>query len=145
MTTSNKPLKGISKLGEYSNSESYRINCECTSDDHAVDMYIEVSDANGYDLPEGYKVTPEIQVEFFVNTTTPYWKEGNGIHTYSYENSVEAIWRVTKNRIKAAYNILVKGSTPQSHTLALDSEGAKNVAISMIQIIDRLEKEYNEK
>lgn len=144
MTTPNKPLKGISKIADYGDTVAYRIECECTDDDHSVTAFIEIDNPWDDDL-DGYRTPAEIQVEFFVNTTTPYWSKGNGIATYNYENSLEAIWRVTKNRVKAAYDILVKGSTPQSHTLILDEEATRNVANAMLDTIDELKKRNSDK
>ena len=36
------PATGIAKIQEFSDTVCYRIDCECTSHDHAVDTKIEV-------------------------------------------------------------------------------------------------------
>ena len=60
-----KPANGIMQTGSYPDAESYHIECDCTSSDHAIRMWIEVdSDAD----------TQDVQVGFYVDTWTPFWE-----------------------------------------------------------------------
>jgi len=106
---SSKPLKGISKLSE----DAFRINCECTSDDHTLDCWIEV------DRDED---VPMVTMEFYLKTWTPPFC---------------GLW----DRICTAYEILVKGVTIREHGILLDREAAKNVVQALNRKLKEAEKE----
>lgn len=91
-----EPLKGISKIA----NGAYRINCECTSQDHTVDCWIEVDHAFE-DNPELLSITHYVTM---------------------YSKCYENLWQ----RIKAACNILFKGVDIKEHEILLTDEAARN-------------------
>lgn len=63
-----KPARGISELFEHKDSVCYRIDCECTSEDHAVTTWIEVQ--------RSFDDCEYISVRFYVNTySSPYARD----------------------------------------------------------------------
>lgn len=111
MTQAEKPAKGIMKTGEYSQTEGYYIACDCHSVDHAVDMWIEVS--NDQDVQA-------VQVEFLVNMSLPFWSSGF-------------------SRIKSAWQTLIHGNYTQSHALLLNKQTALTLADTIKESVERLE------
>ena len=105
-----KPAQGISITADYPDAKSYKIECECTSRDHAVDMWIEVD----RDLE-----TKDVQVGFYVDTWTPFWDSGF-------------------NRFKTAWNVLVKGVNRQEHHIILSTQSALNLAKVVEQSVNEL-------
>jgi hypothetical protein len=109
------PAQGIMLDRDYGGSKSYTIACDCTDPDHSVDMWIEL---------EGDKDCRDVTMTFFVNTTTPFWKEGF-------------------SRIKAAWTILVHGYREDHHSLILNKQAALNVANTITTVITELEEAKN--
>lgn len=85
---------------KWKDATSYHINCDCGSEDHAVNMWIEVNND---------KETQDVEVGFYVETWTPFWESGF-------------------NRIKTAWNVLVYGVNRQEHHLILNRQAALNLA-----------------
>ena len=105
------PAQGIMLDRDYGDSKSYTIACECHDGNHQVHMWIEL---------EGHSDTKEVELTFYVNTTTPFWKEGF-------------------SRIKAAWNILIYGYREDQHTLILNKQAALNVASTINQVVKELQ------
>jgi hypothetical protein len=105
------PAQGIMSDGDYGNSQAYTIACDCHDGDHQVHMWIELA---------GEEDTKDVEMTFYVNTTTPFWKEGF-------------------SRVKAAWNILVKGYREDQHTLILNKQAALNVASTINRVVKELE------
>ena len=85
-----KPAKGVMKTGE----NMYRINCECGTDDHAIEMWVEVLS----DPQDGYK-----DIEIFVKSYTP----------------ISSFFK----RLKIAFNVIFKGYD-EKHTITILSPQA---------------------
>ena len=111
MMEAQKPASGIMFDADYGNSKTYTIACDCHDGDHQVQMWIELN---------GDKDTQDIEMTFYVNTTTPFWKEGF-------------------SRIKAAWNILIYGYREDQHSLILNKQAALNVASTITTVIEELE------
>lgn len=107
-----KPLKGVMKTGDWNDAKSFRIACECQDVNHDVNTWIELQTDND---------TKEITVGFFVETQTPFWKEGF-------------------NRIKAAWDVLFKGFHRGEHHLILDREAALNFSNVILDSVKEIEK-----
>jgi hypothetical protein len=107
------PAQGIMLQGDYGDSKNFKVECDCSSDDHAVHMWIEVNKDKEF---------PEVEVSFYVNTWTPLWQGG---------------WR---DRIKAAWDILVKGLHRQEHHMVLNKQSAYNFAETIRSHVAELEK-----
>jgi len=105
------PARSIMSNGDFGDSKAYTITCECQSNNHDVHMWIELNgDEDGKD----------IEMIFYVNTTTPFWREGF-------------------NRFKTAWNILINGYHESQHTLLLNKQGAMNVASTITKVVKELE------
>ena len=106
------PTQGIMLDRDYGGSKSYTIACDCHDGDHQVHMWIELN---------GDKDTQDIEMTFYVNTTTPFWKPGF-------------------SRVRAAWDILVKGYREDQHSLILNKQAALNVASTITTVIEELEE-----
>lgn len=107
-----KPAMGITQTANYSDAKVYKIECDCGSTDHAVNMWIEV---------DGDQETQDVQVAFYVDTWTPFWESGF-------------------NRIKTAWNVLVHGINRQEHHLLLSRQAALNFAEVVKTTVNQLDK-----
>jgi hypothetical protein len=107
-----KPAEGIMLVREYANSKNFKVECDCTSDDHAVYMWIEVSED---------KEIPEVEVSFYVTTwTREFWKN----------------WAA---RLRAVYDILFKGVHKQEHHMLLNKQAALNFADAIKRTVKEME------
>lgn len=107
------PAQGISIDHEYDEAKVFNVECECTADDHAVKMWIEV---------QRDRACPEIEVSFYVVTwTREFWKD----------------WPA---RLRAVWNILVHGVHRQEHHMILTSQAAVNFAAAIQNTVMDLEK-----
>ena len=59
-----KPAQGILLTNDWGDAKNYHIECDCSSSDHAVNMWIEV---------QRDKDIPDVEVSFYVDTWTPFW------------------------------------------------------------------------
>lgn len=105
------PAQGISLDRDFGDAKIFNIECDCTDDRHSVKMWIELN---------GDSDTKDVEMIFYVNTTTPFWTEGF-------------------SRIKAAWNILFKGYREDHHTLILNKQAALNVASTINTVVKELE------
>ena len=105
------PAQGIMLDANYGNSKSYTIACDCHDGDHQVHMWIELC---------GDEDCKDVVMTFYINTTTPFWKEGF-------------------SRIKAAWDILVRGYREDQHSLILKKQAALNVAATINTVVKELD------
>ena len=110
--TTQTPAQGIMLDRDYGDSRAYTIACDCHDGDHQVHMWIELN---------GDEDTKDVEMTFYVNTTTPSWKPGF-------------------SRIKAAWDILFKGYREDQHSLILNKQAALNVAATINTVVKELEK-----
>lgn len=111
MIKTQEPAQGIMLQGDYGNSKNFKVECECASDDHAAHMWIELSKDNDI---------PMVEVSFYVTAWTPTcggWRE----------------------KLKAVYEILFKGSYKQEHHMLLNKQSALNFAAAIERTIKELE------
>ena len=101
-----KPAKGIM----FNSDNYYTIACDCGHKDHQVEMWIEIA---------GEKEIQSVEITFFINTTTPFWKKGF-------------------SRVKAAWDILFNGYREDHHTLILRKEAAENVASAISEAVKNI-------
>jgi len=105
------PAQGISLDNDWGDAKTFNVECDCTSDDHAVKMWIEVQrDAD----------IPDVEVSFYVTTWTPAW----------------AGWG---QRLRAVYDILFKGVHKQEHHMLLNKQSALNFAEAIKTTVAELE------
>lgn len=106
-----KPAQGIMLQADFGNSRNFKVECDCTSDDHAVHMWIEVDKDTD---------VQEVEVSFYVNTWTPCW-QGWG------------------QRLQAVYEILFKGVHKQEHHMILNRQAALNLAKTIENTVQDLD------
>lgn len=106
------PAQGISIDKDFGDARVFNVECDCSSDDHAVKMWIEVQrDAD----------VPDVEVSFYVTTwTREFWKD----------------WPA---RFRAVYDILVKGVHKQEHHMLLNKQSALNFAAAIESTVKELE------
>lgn len=106
------PARGIMLQHDFGDSKNFKVECDCSSDDHAVYMWIEV---------EKDKDMQDIQVSFYVTTWT------------------QEFWRNWPARLRAVYDILVKGVHKQEHHMILSQQSATNFAHAITNTVKELE------
>ena len=109
---SQKPANGIMLTNEWKDAKTFHIECECTDPDHAAVMWIEVDREKDFDA---------VNVSFYVNTSNPFWEKGY-------------------NRVRAAWDILVKGVHQQEHHMILHRQAALNMADAIRRTVKELDK-----
>jgi hypothetical protein len=99
MDKKSTPALGIMSTGEYGDSRSFRVACDCHDNSHDVDLWIEVE-------PDGE--TRDITVTFYRELDTPFWESGF-------------------NRFREAWQILVHGRSRFSGSLIVREETAQTL------------------
>lgn len=56
-----EPAQGIMKTNDWGNSKAYRVSCDCGSDDHVHDFWVEADDNN-------------VTVTLYTKVKTKFWK-----------------------------------------------------------------------
>jgi hypothetical protein len=113
-----QPATGVSKTFDSDKAVCYRIDCECTSHDHAVDTHIEVERL--------WDDIPDISVRFYMTT---------------YNKFPESFW----NRVKQAAGILFTGVSKQEHEILLKPQAALNWVKAVENSIKDFEKKHERK
>jgi hypothetical protein len=113
-----KPATSISKTAEFKDSVCYRIECDCLSENHHVDTWIEVE--------RTFDDLEDISVTFYVNTYTHPFARG--------------FWQ----RIKNAAKVLI-GVDEQQHEILLKPQAAKNWIQAVENSINNFEKNHERK
>ena len=108
-----KPAKVIMLQHDFGDSKNFKVECDCSSDDHAVYMWIEVSKDDEVD---------DVEVSFYVTTWT------------------REFWRNWPARLRAVYEILFKGVHKQEHHMILSKQSATNLAGAITDTVKELEK-----
>ena len=110
---SQKPAKGIMLTNEWKDAKSFHIECDCSATDHAVQMWIEV---------QRDPIIPDVELSFYVTTwTREFWKD----------------W---PTRLRAVWDILVKGVHKQEHHMLLNKQSALNLAEAINSTVKELDK-----
>lgn len=106
------PAQGISIDKDFGGARVFNVECDCSADDHAVKMWIEVQPD-----PD----VPDVEVSFYVTTWTPVWS-GWG------------------KRLSAVYDILFKGVHKQEHHMLLNQQSAINFATAISATVEEMQK-----
>lgn len=114
VTKAQTPAQGISLDNDWGNAKTFNVECDCSADDHAVKMWIEV---------QRDKDIPDVEVSFYVTTwTREFWKD----------------WPA---RLRAVYDILFKGVHKQEHHMLLNKQSAVNFAAAILDTVKEMEKQ----
>lgn len=104
------PADGIHKHRyAWDESESFVVHCDCTSDDHSVEAWIEVED--DYDFAT---------VTFYIQPVTPY---------------TPSLWK----RVKMAFKLVFTGFYQEQHSIYLGQQAAVNFHHALKSTIERIE------
>ena len=108
-----KPAQGIMLQHDFGDSKNFKVECDCSGNDHAVYMWIEVQrDAD----------VPDVEISFYVTTWT------------------KEFWKNWPARLRAVYDILFKGVHKQEHHMLLNKQSAINFAHAITDTVKELEK-----
>lgn len=112
-----EPAEGISKGPSWSNTHTYKIECDCGDSDHAVHAWIEIdSDAEVQD----------VTVSFYVKSWLP-------------------IWDKKFSRIRTALRVLFGGNLEQEHHIILNKQVATNFVAALDNSIKDLDAQHTSK
>lgn len=106
------PASGISVERVFEDARVFNVECDCTSDDHAVKMWIEV---------QRDRDVSDVEVSFYVTTWT------------------KDFWNNWPARFRAVYDILVKGVHKQEHHMLLNKQSAINFAQAIKDTVEELD------
>lgn len=106
-----QPAQGISIDHEYDDAKVFNVECDCSADDHAVKMWIEVQ--RDQDIPD-------VEVSFYVTTWTAHF------------------WNGWPQRLRAVWDILVHGVHKQEHHMLLNPQAALNFADAITKTVQDL-------
>lgn len=80
------PAQGILTAGEYGDSKLYKVVCDCGSDDHAHDLWVEADDTG-------------VTINIYVTVSSPFWSM----------NRWRQMWQLlTKGHIKQQTNLYMR-------------------------------------
>jgi hypothetical protein len=108
-----RPAQGISLDKDFGDAKVFNVECDCSSDDHAVKMWIEV---------QRDRDIPDVEVSFYVTTWT------------------KEFWNDWPARLRAVYDILVMGVHKQEHHMLLNRQSALNFAEAIKDTVKELDK-----
>lgn len=106
------PAQGILLVNDFGDAKVYHVECDCSSSDHAVKVWIEI---------DGDTEVQDVQVGFFVDMWTPFWDP-------------------KFTRFKAIWDLLTKGIIRQEHHLILNKQSALNFAATLEREVKALDK-----
>jgi hypothetical protein len=105
-----KPAFQIMQTNDYPDSKAFRVACDCGSQSHDIDVWVEV---------ERDDSLPQTNVTFYVNTVTPFYTAGF-------------------SRLKTAWDVLVKGQHRSEHVIIMRKEGAESFANALLDSVKSL-------
>lgn len=112
MDKKSTPALGIMATGIWDDSRSFRVACDCHSNEHDVDVWIEA---------EPDSETGEVTVTFYRELDTPWWESGF-------------------NRFREAWRILIYGRSRFSGSLIVRAETAEHLCDAIQSSIQLLKK-----
>lgn len=104
------PAQGISVDQIFKDAIAFNIECDCGGQDHDIKMWIEVN---------GYSEVGDIALTFYVTTWTPY---------------LTNFWQ----RLRVAYDVLIKGVHKEQHSLLLNQQAALNLSAAIAKTVKKL-------
>jgi hypothetical protein len=98
MDKKSTPALGVMTTGIWDDARSFRVACDCHSNDHDVDVWIEVE-------PDGE--TRDITVTFYRELDTPWWESGF--------NRFREAWRILRHgRSRFSGSLIVRAETAET-------------------------------
>ena len=112
MDKKSAPALGIMTTANYPDARAFRVACDCHSNEHDVDVWIEV---------EPDSETRDITVTFYRELDTPWWESGF-------------------NRFTEAWQILRHGRSRFSGSLIIQAETAHHLCDAIQSSVQQLKK-----
>ena len=106
------PAPGIMTTANYPDARAFRVACDCHSNEHDLDVWIEV---------EPDSETDAVTVTFYRELDTPWWESGF-------------------NRFREAWQILRHGRSRFSGSLIVGAETAQHLCDAIQSSIQHLKK-----
>jgi len=111
MDTLSQPVKNIMRTGEWKDAHAFRVACDCHSNQHDLDVWVEV-------VPE--LDCDDITVTFYKDIYVPFWKSGY-------------------NRILEAWRVLFTGHAIRQGDFIMDRATARQLCSAIEHSIQDLE------
>lgn len=135
-----KPAEGILMLKDFGDSKYYKISCDCSNDDHTIDMSIDI------EVDEDF--TKQIELNLYTTQTSDYWNklvdwkvhEIDNFWLYSIVNSLHGFINGFFHRLKLTKNIWFDGYLEYSSHHILTRQQAINFAETIKSTIKEFDK-----
>lgn len=111
------PAEGILKRNDWGDSKWYRVECECSSPNHAHEFDVE-ADEDG------------VTVSLYIDSYTPY---------------KDSFWQDIKYRIRAALRLLFTGKIEMGSDIIMKEQVAVNYAHTLLSAVDDVKSFKNER
>jgi hypothetical protein len=111
MDTLSQPVINIMRTGEWKDAHAFRVACDCHSNQHDLDVWVEV-------VPE--LDCDDITVTFYKDIYVPFWKSGY-------------------NRILEAWRVLFTGHATRQGDFIMDRATARQLCSAIEHSIQDLE------
>ena len=112
-----EPAEGILKRKSYSDAHSYLVECSCTSEDHAIDVWVEIEKEDDIE---------EVQVIFYMEWGYGYYP-----------------WKGLWHRVKTAWKVLWGGKVHVESDILLSADAARNFAEALEKSVTDLEQKVD--
>lgn len=111
------PATGILRREPFSDAHSYLVECDCTSEDHNVDVWIEIVEEDDI---------KEVQILFYMEWGYGYYP-----------------WKGLWHRVKTAWQVLWGGKVDVEHDIVLKPQAAKNFAEALEKSVKELQEKVD--
>jgi len=112
MDTDSLPVKNIMRTGDYGDAHAFRVACDCHSNQHDLDVWIEVKPDTD---------CSDITLTFYKDIYVPFWKTGY-------------------NRLLEAWRVLFTGYATRQGDFIMDKATARQLCATIERSIQDLER-----
>ena len=112
MDTDSLPVKNIMRTGNYGDAHAFRVACDCHSNQHDLDVWIEVNPDTD---------CSDITLTFYKDIYVPFWKSGY-------------------NRVLEAWRVLFTGHATRQGDFIMDLATARQLCATIERSIQDLER-----
>jgi len=112
MDTDSLPVKNIMRTGDYGDAHAFRVACDCHSNQHDLDVWIEVNPDTD---------CSDITLTFYKDIYVPFWKSGY-------------------NRVLEAWRVLFTGHATRQGDFIMDLATARQLCATIERSIQDLER-----
>ena len=126
---SQEPMMGIMKTSDHDDFAHYRVACNCSDADHDLNISIE--------LDEDFH---EVTVHVYSEVKTAYWNRNFDYSHGTWYYSIADFANDAINRVKLAYQALVKGYVVMESYTLLNKDVALNLADALRSGVEKIEE-----